>query len=246
MAQINQHDILVVDSDTERRMRLKAATLNANLFSDVLLIKDHRTALQRLQDGIERSIIIIANDSNVGEFIAQAKISAKGRDSAFVLIVDQSGGSSTGIAGSILNGADAILQEPFSVDALVATTLLATEVYGQRKRSREEGAIKHLVNSCSSALDRVATAKALDMPPGDAWLELKKVTNAIKSINPSYHNFYLDALTEKMETVEVPYVVAQFREKQLKEAEIKAQTASLLTGPTASKRVAQARIIKRG
>ncbi len=218
MSTLSKYNILVVDSDLERRMRLKAASVSAGCFEDVQLCKDARSAIEKLRYDIDRVIVFIGKlDPNTGaaEFIQEARITTGARDSAFIQILDSNTGSKvTNLAASVLDGVDSVLQEPFSVDALLEVTRLASVVYGHRRQSREEGALLQLIKSMLKLLDKVSVAKKLEDGAGSAMRDLREASNSIRNISTNLIPFYINNLIELTEASSVPAELVIYLKKK--------------------------------
>ena len=54
-----RYNVLIVDEVPERRMQLKGASVAAGLFGDLQLCGDFRSALPKLQEGLEKVIVFL-------------------------------------------------------------------------------------------------------------------------------------------------------------------------------------------
>lgn len=216
------YDIVVIDESNDRRMRLKAATSSAGIFGDVTLCRDFRVGLDKLKEGRDRVIVFVASgvsETSITTFTKKAKETAKGRDSAYILILDSSSSSNAAIAGSVLEGVDGVLLEPFSVESLLETTKVASTIYLQRRREREESAISCIIQNVLKNVDDVSSLKARGLSPGEKMRELKDSKEIIHSISNGLKQFYYSQIIEQSQLAQVPAELKAFWNNQATQEE---------------------------
>lgn len=212
-----KYDILIVDEDNDRRMRLKGATVAANLFGDVQLCKDYKFAISKLREGKERMIVCVGGSESkatLDTFLKQAKGTSGGQDSVYIVSFNGSNSSEASIAKSVLDGIDGVLLEPFSVDSLQDVTNLAAAVYQQRRRAREEAAVKCLVESVLKNLDTVSCLKAMEEAPGEAMKALKEFKEVLQTLDPGLQKYYYSMLIQQSEASVVPPELTAYKERR--------------------------------
>jgi hypothetical protein len=247
---LEKYDILVVDPNRERRMRLKAATASVLSFGSVALCSEFKKGLEVLKDGDQRIIVFVGPESgekSIRTFIDEAKQTSQGQDSAYLILLSGETGKA-GLTSSILDGCDGVLLEPFSVDSLVEVTTLAASTHRQRRRAREEAAIAHLVPSALNTLDAIATSKVTGSSPGEKVRDLKVYAKAIQGLDESLRTYYFNLVIKESEAMKPPHELISWKKKEKerieKDAE-KERLARLHSDPTRQNRAGGVRIIKK-
>lgn len=198
---------LVLDKDSDSRMKLKSATSAVSSFGVVQLCAHSVDALRILGERNEWDIILISAKLETGritEFITQAKLTPGGRDAAYILVISASDQNSSAIATNILAGADSFLCEPYSVDSLQEISNLAATVKQQRIRERQEGAIRILVNDVIRTLDAISLCLYLGQPPGLQMRDFKDIGSAIQGLSDDWKPVYYTELISRTEKLAPP------------------------------------------
>ena len=248
-----KYDGIVIDADPDKRMRFKAISHASGMFDELILVPDFRTALSRLSRGRERIVIFVGEDTSpdaLPRFIQEAKASACGQDSAYVLSVKPHHTDDRTIAGATLKGMDSILAEPFSVDGLTSVTSLAATVHAGRRKARLQAAMKLLAKSTLDRIDQVSTAKALEREPGEAARELRLCHDEIRALEPELIAFFVGEILEQSEHRPVPAELAvHLAAEQMREARAAERVARKMEAcgmdDAARAMLNQSRIIKR-
>ncbi len=212
------HDVMIIDGNVDRRMRLKSATANANnCFGDVQLCADFSIATDRLKKLRDRVIVFVSEDfskTSLNAFIEIAKNTCAGRDSAYILNISPKQASDASVLSAGLKGVDGLLLEPFSVDTLVSTTNNAAKIYYERRTERENNLVTILVSKMLRTVDILATSKATGVAPGEAVRQYKDLGSAIQHLNPRLKEFYYEQLIEQSLRAKVPAELELFLARQ--------------------------------
>jgi hypothetical protein len=199
---------MIIDSNVERRMRLKNATQHAaKTFGDVQLCSDFYVATDRLKHSKDRVVVFMSEDfagASLNAFIDIAKTTCAGRDSAYILNVGQRHANPSSVINAGLKAIDGMLVEPFCVDSLITTTESAARLYYERKQEREHGLVKMLVSRMLVAIDTIATAKATCSAAGEAVRDYKDLGATIQNLSPKLVSFFYEMLIEQSALAQVP------------------------------------------
>ena len=108
------------------------------------------------EEPIDIVFIAIREDGDVvNRFIKRLKQELAGRDAAYVLLLEGRR-NSVEIARTLLDGADALLLEPYSVESLHAISRLAEKMKKERSRMRMQVPLRLLVREIAAQLGQVA------------------------------------------------------------------------------------------
>lgn len=214
-----QYDILVVDNDPERRIRMKYATSAAkSIFGHIAVASELNKGLDSLKS-LHSRVVIFVGDSfsgpRVGTFIEQAKSARAGLDSAYVLQAASTRTSPVEVYANVLQGLDAVLKEPFSVDELVDTTHAAAQIFYKRRAEREGKAIAALVSRTLDALDKIATSKAIGDSPGELIQELHQSKTVIAALSDDLKATYYHELGIQAAAAKVPLELTRYLESKV-------------------------------
>ena len=148
---------LIVEGNLEHRARLRLAMRASLLFPTVHVANSLQEAeLHLLEEPIDIVFIAIREDGDVvNRFIKRLKQELAGRDAAYVLLLEGRR-NSVEIARTLLDGADALLLEPYSVESLHAISRLAEKIKKERSRVRMQLPLRLLVREIAAQLGQVA------------------------------------------------------------------------------------------
>lgn len=220
---------IIVDSDLNRRMRLRQATSIVPLFGEVVTVAHLKEVISRLEGDRHWDLVFTSShfpQSEIDEFVKHAKQTKQGQDAAYVLLlgVDKQGNSSE-LAKNIMNGLDGFLLEPYSVDSLVDITRLAARVKGERRAAREKAALNLLLGKITNQLDLVAYTRKMGIEHGQSYKTLRELCTDLAGLSPESHKLYLELAVEAFTKAPLPrrvfkaeaYKGASSRVKQLME-----------------------------
>ena len=209
-------DALVIDSDLDARMRLKQAMSSVAAFKSGAQYGKLNEALMRLESSpVPIGVIFISfrfDTEETMKFISKAREITSSQDAAFIHVKRSEDQQSTAVAASVLNGADGLLFEPFSVDQLVEITILASRVKKERSTAREEGALKFLLTDVLGQIDQLAFLKSCDYETGPTLKKLKDSCAVFHTLTPESKLIYLNIVSDVFETAPLPKV--EFQKKK--------------------------------
>ena len=145
----------------------------------------------------------------VAEFITEAKTLPSSQDAAFILMKRSQDQQSTAIASSMLDGADGLLFEPFSVNQLVEITGIASRVKKERSQAREEMALKFLLADVMNQIDQVAYLKSCEYEIGQSMKKLKDMCVVFSTLGPESKQIYNKLVIDTFEAAPIPKLVFQ-------------------------------------
>lgn len=214
MAQL-KYDAIICDSDLDARMRLKQVTTSVINFGKTFQYQSLRESLTKL-NGAERVDVVFVSHrftrEEIGEFVGQAKQTAQGQDSAYILVMKASQQDSGSVAQNVMLGVDGFLFEPYSVDQLVEITELSARVRKERSLARETAAFKFLLNDIVNSLDLIAFMKASGMEVGRQVRKLKELSTLFTTLSPESTEIYYGVMIDVFEAAPLPRKVPQKRQ----------------------------------
>ncbi len=197
---VERYHTIIVDSDLERRMRLRQATAMVQYFGEVTAVSELREAISKLQGDRVCDVIFMTShfpQEEIDAFVKEAKQTKHGQDTAYVLLVGVDKQDSADLAKNIMGGLDGFLLEPYSVDSLVDITRLAAKIKGDRRVAREKAALNLLISKIITQLDVVAYAKRLGSEGGHSVKQLKELGEQIQRLTGEslsmYHELAIEA-----------------------------------------------------
>lgn len=147
-----KHCALIVDENIERRARLILAMRAASLFATIHVARSlDEVELRLSEEPVDIVFIgIRENEDVIAKFITRFR-----QEAAYVLLLEGQRHSAEA-ARTLVDGADAILSEPYSLESLRAISELAESVKRERSRVRLRPALQLLVREIAAQLDLVA------------------------------------------------------------------------------------------
>lgn len=201
------HDACVATPDNETRMRLKQAMIAITEFRDIQLFGALDRVLERLS-GPERCDVIFVSGrydlKDIEDFVKSAKETKRGRDAAYILVLGSGDQTSSGMASHVMVGADGLLFEPFSVDALQEITELAARVRKERRLVREKLALKFLVEDVIQYIDFVAVAKTYEVEHARSLRKLREVCEVFRTLSDEAMASYFELIVERFCNATLP------------------------------------------
>ena len=153
----HEYCALIVDGNLEHRARLRFAMRASLLFPTVHVANSLEEAEHHLsEEPIDIVFIAMREDGDVvNRFIKRLKQELAGRDAAYVLLLEGRR-NSVEIARTLVDGADALLLEPYSVESLHTISRLAEKMKKERSRVRMQVPLRLLVREIAAQLGQVA------------------------------------------------------------------------------------------
>lgn len=198
---------IVIDSDTQARIRLKSATQSVVQFQVVDLHDSIDEVLARLENSGHIDIIFISrrfSQREIDAFIERAKQTPGGQDSAYVIVLGTSKQDSQQVARNVLSGADGFLLEPFSVDNLAEITSLAARVKMERSQQREAAALRFLIRDVMKQLDKLAYIKKWDFEVGSNMRHLKEMCSVFHALEKETLEIYYEIMATEFSNARIP------------------------------------------
>lgn len=205
--------VYIVDSDAEKKMRLKAAATPVALFHRIVLFHNLQEALNKIEVDGDCDIVFLSSrfeEKEISDFIAEVKHSPNGSDATFVLVLGLAGTQNQKLPEYMLLGIDGFLFEPYSVEGLTDTANLALKLRKERQGSRERLAIAVLVKDIMKQVDAIALTKRLGLGSSKLSARLEALGAAIRKLPDETIYPYLNLLVEEMIASPLPEKMSQF------------------------------------
>jgi CheY-like chemotaxis protein len=197
---------LIVDGNLEHRARLKLAMRATSFFPTVHVANSLQEAELRLsEEPIDIVFIAMREDGDViNSFIHRSKQEPAGRDAAYVLLLEGRR-SSIEIARTLVDGADAILLEPYSVESLQTISQIAEKMKTERLRAhvqatlllvRMQGALRLLVREIAAQLGQVARLEKSGASGSVSRGVLQEMCSVLGELDPETRSLYFEVLLE--------------------------------------------------
>lgn len=212
--QQHQLGVYIVDSDVERKLRLKQATTPVSMFRQTLLFNTLYETLSRLETDDGGDIIFLSTrfpEKDISDFISRAKQSKRGQDSTFVMVLAVKEQQSPKLPEYMLLGIDGFLFEPYSVDGLLETANLAIKIKRERKEAREKLAMTVMVKDVIKQIDSLSLTKKLGLTSSKVSARLEALNGSIKRLSPDSLQVFLSVLVEEMINAPLPEKMAQMQ-----------------------------------
>ncbi|MCB0358626.1 MAG: hypothetical protein KDD44_03295 [Bdellovibrionales bacterium] len=200
-------DALMVDTNLERRARLRDAAYAQRGFRNVQPVNGLDQALQRLQENNGCDVLFISYEfdrEEILEFVKSAKNTTVGSDCAYIMVMKPKDQNAETVAQDVLDGADGFLFEPYSVENLFEITKISARVKKEQAEARVAAAIRMTIEGAIEEIDRVAM---LCQKRGDSPKLLEKLQSIcapIRRLDRRGQNTYFELLTELFSEVPPP------------------------------------------
>ncbi len=204
--------VYIVDSDVERKLRLKQATTPVQLFKQTLLFNTLEEPIQKMEHDDFCDIVFLSTrfpESEVATFINKAKLTKRGQDSTFVMVLGAKESQSAKLPEYMLLGIDGFLFEPYSVDGLTETANLAMKIKKERRETRERLAMTVMVKDCIKQIDSLSITKKFGMGSSKIAARLETLGGSIKRLPEESMSSYFNVLMEEMINAPIPEKLAQ-------------------------------------
>lgn len=226
-----KYDTIIIDSDHDRRMRLRQATSIVPYFGEVVAVGNLHDAVSKLQGEKTWDVIFASSrfsQQEIDGFVREAKQTKQGQDAAYILLLSIDKQDSADLAKNIMNGLDGFLLEPYSVDSLVDITRLASKVKGERRIAREKAGLNLLLSKITNQIDLVAYGKSMGIEHGQSFKVLRELCSGLNGLSLESLKVYHDLAVEVFANAPLPrrvfksepYRGASSRVKQLMEKKI--------------------------
>jgi len=141
----------------------------------------------------------------VAQIIVQSKETNQGQFCAYILVLKEKyNEENSELIWNTLLGADAVICEPYSVDALDAITKLSMRVRLQRIEERQRKAFDILITDLIQQLDLVACLKSSGCEMGTSLKMFREKCEALRYLNQDQLKVYLDLAVVRFESAILP------------------------------------------
>lgn len=205
---MKKFNALIVDNDMASRMRLKQTASSVVEFGTVTLLSTPAEAISALTLSTPIDVVFVSwrlGPDIIRPFIQKAKETVQGQDAAYISVMKSASEGNASVAQVMMDGADGILCEPFSVDQLVEITRLSTKVRGERYESRERAALSLLIPDILKQLDLVAHIKASGLAPETSLKVFRELCQRVKERDERSHTIYYQIALNAFENAPVPH-----------------------------------------
>ncbi|WKZ57948.1 MAG: hypothetical protein QY326_04585 [Bdellovibrionota bacterium] len=198
--------LLHLDPDASGRIRFKESTIPVQQFGELHQAPSLEDIKFKFQDGLKVDLVFISYrypEEQVRQFIKEVTQTKHGQECVFIQIVKPNDDGST-LATNMLAGADGVLLEPFSVDALTAIVDLSVKVKKEKAEARERAAITFILNDIINQVDRVAFLKSLNMDVGRTMIQLRHLCEVLHRLEGDSLKLYYELAIQAFESAPLP------------------------------------------
>ena len=193
----HEYCALIVDGNLEHRARLRLAMRASLLFPTVHVANSLEEAeLHLSEEPIDIVFIAMREDGDVvNRFIKKLKQELAGRDAAYVLLLEGRR-NSVEIARTLVDGADAILLEPYSVESLHTISRLAEQMKKERSRMRMQVPLRLLVREIAAQLGQVARLEKSGASASLSRGVLQEMCSVLGELDPETCSLYFEVILD--------------------------------------------------
>ncbi len=197
---------LIVDDDLEHRARLRLAMSASLLFPTVRVANSLDEAELHLSEEPIDIVFIAVREYGglVNIFIKRLKQEVGGRDATYVLMF-KGRRNPVEIARTLLDGADALLLEPYSVESLHAIGRLAEKIRKERSRARMQVPLRLLVREIAAQLSQVARLEKLGMSSLVSRSVLQEMCSVLGELDQETLSLYFEIILEVFPELPAPH-----------------------------------------
>lgn len=174
---LKKYQVAVLDTNNERRNRLKVALGAAGDYGDLSPFNSKDVFIEALPNFEVLDIAFISIDFSVPDFkelVRANRSGSKDTDTCFVVMLQQAQKSKETLATFTAAGADGFLLEPFSVDEAREISHVATGLRTERRLAREIASYQAVAKSLVEQVDNLALLKRLNAPLGVALRAIRQ------------------------------------------------------------------------
>ncbi len=202
---------LSIDPDTRTRLMLKHAMSLVVQFDSIYSVGNERAALELLSE-FKYDLVFVSDKlgkERISKFIKQAKKTEYGEVAGYILLCSNQE-DSKGLTNSLLEGADGMLLEPYSIDSLEELSLLAAKIKAKRVEEKRKAALSYISSDVLRCVDLMSQAVFLNHPTAIIKKTVKNINNFISNYeNGAILNLYLESLADAFSKVERPVQIVQ-------------------------------------
>lgn len=190
---------LVIDSDIDRRNRIKTATSASGVFDRTDLTGDLNDAITFLNTR-EVDVVFVSGRMELSEqesFVKKARQTTHGEKAAYISVEKR---SEIGVAAGIIRGVDGVLWEPFSVALVAETAALADEVRHANQRMKLRSAASMLLEEALQEVDQIGRSTLQGTPDRESLRRLKKAGAEIQKVTAEAGDLIVEVVKEKLKS----------------------------------------------
>jgi DNA-binding NarL/FixJ family response regulator len=197
---------LIVDPDTDCRIRLKQALRQVPQFDEVTSrgMLDIGEKPEELLKGIDVVFLSSRLDSVVLQLFAQVAKEDSNRGPTAVVTIRSKNVSKAEVATGYLAGVDGILLEPFSVNAVEEIAQIAESIRREDQERRFSTALRLLVQELGSQVSHLAEMERRQQPARITRAVLKEMGSVLHELEGPQLARYFDILCEVFPESEIP------------------------------------------
>jgi len=192
---------VIYDPDEGSRMRLKSATMSVSDFGAVSAGADEHDAMLCV-DRHQRVDLIFLSEKiaadRIQRFIETSKQNPKAELASFIIVKSSTLGGITA-PGALLLGADGIICEPFSVEALMEIIALARRLSRERELVHRRLGATLLVTDLISQIDAAAYLKAQGTKAVSLERSMRQLREKARELAEEQPEIYFDVLVRLLE-----------------------------------------------
>ncbi len=191
------YSILILDPAAENRSRLKNAASAIGIFSPAKVAESLLEGDNKLC-AASYDIIFISSrldDKETAQFIGRWKQAPHGRDAAYVKVCHGESNRDD-VAQLLIDGADGILLEPFSAEALIEIVYLAERVKQERQQVRTKAALHLLVREISDQLHQLTQLEKHGRAANISRAVMHEMCGVLRELEPDAKELYYQILFE--------------------------------------------------
>jgi len=137
---------MIVDKDGDRRTRLRQVVRHSGVFNKLLPMSGIEPALAALSTDLRFDVIFIADsfEKDTGRLLKQAR---ENNGASMIVLVVQGRQLESFVTGKVLEGVNAVLIEPYSVDSVREVCTIASAMKALQREKCNYEAIERLVKA---------------------------------------------------------------------------------------------------
>jgi len=221
----------LVDSDTTYRMRLKQATTSVPRFKNCQQFSNLNELKSKLNSTEPFDLIFLSKrfgDAAISSFVKDARDKKATMDAAFILVLEGKDDSQSQFGEYMLLGINGFLVEPYSVDKLVETTLIAAKVKKDRSLGRRKLAFQMLLKDLEQTVDILSISTSGTSLRTKIEKRIESLHGTIADLDQESVNIFVETLVDHFaeisspaESLDVPsYAGASSRVKKILERKL--------------------------
>ena len=199
---ITIENVLIVDSDRTRVMRIRSAAKLEATFSAVTTVSMFEQALERLEFTEYQLIFIAADeyDEELATFLEQVKATSGGQVASYVGLVG-SNLEQHQIAKLMLKGFDSVLSEPFSIDSFHEILEITVAIVAERAVERRKRLVEIALVDAITYIDSVAGRMKSNREQRASTRARAKLQSTLLQCAEVDQELYFKVLVEKLVAV---------------------------------------------